>query len=80
MYRINIVIFALTPLSPNPTVDYFDDFDYFKDLENEFPAIVYNNGVTSKSDSGIKPLINSECIDKINLIDEASLSEYDEEI
>ncbi|GJZ20626.1 reverse transcriptase domain-containing protein [Tanacetum coccineum] len=47
------------------------------DLENEFPAIVYNDGLTSKSDFRIKPLINSECI---NLIDETSLSEYDEEI
>ncbi|GJX55907.1 hypothetical protein Tco_0285804 [Tanacetum coccineum] len=28
----------------------------------------------------IRPLINSECIDEINLIDETSLSEYDEEI
>ncbi|GJT67940.1 hypothetical protein Tco_1019420 [Tanacetum coccineum] len=68
------------PLSPNPTADYFDDLDYFKDLENEFPAIVYNDGLTSKSDFGIRPLINSECIDEINLIDETSLSEYDEEI
>ncbi|GJV05281.1 hypothetical protein Tco_1338850 [Tanacetum coccineum] len=68
------------PLSPNPTTDYFDDLDYFKDLENEFPAIVYNDGLTSKSDFGIRPLINSECIDEINLIDETSLSEYDEEI
>ncbi|GJS70390.1 hypothetical protein Tco_0703231 [Tanacetum coccineum] len=49
-------------------------------LENEFPAIVYNDGLTSKSDFGIRPLINSECIDEINLIDETSLSEYDEEI
>ncbi|GKB27079.1 hypothetical protein Tco_0866480 [Tanacetum coccineum] len=38
------------PLSPNLTVDYLDDLDYFKDFENEFPAIVYNNGLTSKSD------------------------------
>ncbi|GJZ75660.1 hypothetical protein Tco_0640125 [Tanacetum coccineum] len=68
------------PLSPNPTVDYFDDLDYFKDLENEFPAIVYNDGLTSKSDFGIRPLINSKCIDEINLTDETSLSEYDEEI
>ncbi|GJU10174.1 hypothetical protein Tco_1132570, partial [Tanacetum coccineum] len=68
------------PLSPNLTVDYFNDLDYFKDIENEFPAIVYNDGLTSKSDFGIKPLINSECIDEINLIDETSLYEYDEEI
>ncbi|GKA30135.1 hypothetical protein Tco_0716440 [Tanacetum coccineum] len=68
------------PLSPNPTVDYFDDLDYFKDLENEFPAIVYNDGLTSKLDLGIKPLINSKCIVELNLINETSLSEYDEEI
>ncbi|GJQ93428.1 hypothetical protein Tco_0004567 [Tanacetum coccineum] len=68
------------PLSPNPTVDYFDDLDYFKDFENKFPAIIYNGGLTSKSDLEIKPLVSSERIDEFNLIDEASLSEYDEEI
>ncbi|GJU14870.1 hypothetical protein Tco_1142836 [Tanacetum coccineum] len=65
---------TLTEIHSEPTVY------YFKDLENEFPAIVYNDGLTSKSDFGIRPLINSECIDEINLIDETSLSEYDEEI
>ncbi|GKD09428.1 hypothetical protein Tco_1189113 [Tanacetum coccineum] len=25
-------------LSPKPTVSYFDDLDFFKDFENEFPA------------------------------------------
>ncbi|GJS19427.1 hypothetical protein Tco_0448059 [Tanacetum coccineum] len=68
------------PLSPNPTVDYFDDLDYFKDFENEFSAIVYNDGLTSKSDLKIKPLVSSERIDEFSLIYEASLSEYDEEI
>ncbi|GKA80222.1 hypothetical protein Tco_0786818 [Tanacetum coccineum] len=29
--------------SPEPTVSYFNDLDYFKDFEKEFPAIVYNN-------------------------------------
>ncbi|GJT35553.1 hypothetical protein Tco_0925972 [Tanacetum coccineum] len=68
------------PLSPNHTIDYFDDLDYFKYFKNEFPAIVYNDGLTSKSDLEIKPLVSSERIDEFNLIDEASLSEYDEEI
>ncbi|GJU57116.1 hypothetical protein Tco_1234882 [Tanacetum coccineum] len=68
------------PLSPNPTVDYFDDLDCFKDFENEFPVFVYNDGLTSKSDLEIKPLASSECIDEFNLIDKASLSEYDEEV
>ncbi|GJY44642.1 hypothetical protein Tco_0432855 [Tanacetum coccineum] len=65
---------------PNPTVDYFDDLDYLKDFKNKFPAIVYNDGLTSKSDLEIKPLVCSERIDEFNLINEASLSEYDEEI
>ncbi|GJV71125.1 hypothetical protein Tco_1491120 [Tanacetum coccineum] len=26
--------------SPKPTVSYFDDLDFFKDFENEFPAVV----------------------------------------
>ncbi|GJZ99917.1 hypothetical protein Tco_0672468 [Tanacetum coccineum] len=68
------------PTSPKPTVDYFDDLDYFKDFKNEYPAIVYNDGLTSKSDLGTKPLVISECINEFNLIDETSLSEYDEEI
>ncbi|GJS67177.1 hypothetical protein Tco_0681741 [Tanacetum coccineum] len=66
--------------SPKPMVDYFDDLDYFKDFENEFPAIVYNDGLTSKSDLGTKPLVISKCIIEFNLIDETSLSEYNEEI
>ncbi|GKF61827.1 hypothetical protein Tco_0181881 [Tanacetum coccineum] len=66
------------PSSPNPTIDYFDDLDYFKDFENEFLAIVYNDGLTSKSN--LEPLINSKRIDEFNLHDETSLSEYDEEI
>ncbi|GKF59645.1 hypothetical protein Tco_0176431 [Tanacetum coccineum] len=36
--------------SPVPTISCFDGLDFFKDFENEFPAIVYNNAQTSKSD------------------------------
>ncbi|GJR57289.1 hypothetical protein Tco_1499451 [Tanacetum coccineum] len=60
------------PLSSNHMAN---DLDCFKDFKNEFPAIVYNDGLTSKSD--FETLINSECID---LIDETSLSEYDNEV
>ncbi|GJZ90856.1 hypothetical protein Tco_0662783 [Tanacetum coccineum] len=38
----------LKPSSSKPMVDYLDDLDYFNDFENEFPAIVYNDGLTSK--------------------------------
>ncbi|GJZ59800.1 hypothetical protein Tco_0615616 [Tanacetum coccineum] len=43
------------PSSSEPTVDYLDDLDYFNDFENEFPAIVYNDGLTSKPDLEIEP-------------------------
>nr|GEX37412.1 hypothetical protein [Tanacetum cinerariifolium] len=68
------------PLSSNTTVDYFDDLDCFNDFENEFPAIVFNDGLTSKSNLEIKPLISTECIDETDLINKTSFSEYDEEI
>ncbi|GKD66521.1 hypothetical protein Tco_1308629 [Tanacetum coccineum] len=51
-----------TRSSPELTVDYLDDLDYFKDFKNEFPAIVYNDGLTSKSDLEIKPLGYTEGI------------------
>nr|GEU54903.1 retrovirus-related Pol polyprotein from transposon TNT 1-94 [Tanacetum cinerariifolium] len=37
-------------LSSKPTVNYFDDFDYFNDFEIEFPTIAYNDALTSKLD------------------------------
>ncbi|GKE19455.1 hypothetical protein Tco_1427032 [Tanacetum coccineum] len=66
-------------LSPKPTVSYFNDLDYFKDFENEFPAIVYNDALKSKSDFLIKPTISPRHIDEFNLKNETSLSECDEE-
>ncbi|GJS21748.1 hypothetical protein Tco_0450380 [Tanacetum coccineum] len=33
-----------------PAVSCFDDLDFFNDLENEFPAIDYNDAQTSKLD------------------------------
>ncbi|GJY92387.1 hypothetical protein Tco_0508169 [Tanacetum coccineum] len=43
--KVNMPLFP----SPKPTVSYFDDLD-FKDFENKFPAIVYNDAQMSKSD------------------------------
>ncbi|GJZ30814.1 hypothetical protein Tco_0575861, partial [Tanacetum coccineum] len=65
--------------SPKPTVSYFDDLDFYKDFENEFPAIVYNDAQTSKSDLLTEPILNPQHIDEFNLKDETSLSECDEE-
>ncbi|GJW20121.1 hypothetical protein Tco_0030743 [Tanacetum coccineum] len=66
-------------LSPEPTVSCFDDLDFFKDFENEFPAIVYNVALTSKSDFLTKPIVSPQHIDEFNLKYEISLSECDEE-
>ncbi|GJZ58691.1 hypothetical protein Tco_0614507 [Tanacetum coccineum] len=66
-------------LSPKPTVSYFDDLDYFKDFGNEFPAIVYNDALTSKLDFLTEPTVSPQHIDEFNLKDETSLSECDED-
>ncbi|GJY37902.1 hypothetical protein Tco_0424266 [Tanacetum coccineum] len=58
---------------------YFDDLDFFKDFENEFPAIVYNDAQTFKSESLTEPILNPQHIDEFNLKDETSLSKCDEE-
>ncbi|GKF05758.1 hypothetical protein Tco_0036426, partial [Tanacetum coccineum] len=65
--------------SPKPKISCFDDLDFFKDFENEFPAIVYNNAQTSKSDLLTEPILNPQHIDEFNLKDETSLSECDEQ-
>ncbi|GJW00697.1 hypothetical protein Tco_1555948 [Tanacetum coccineum] len=73
--KVNMPLFP----SPKPTVSYFDDLDFFKDLENEFPAIVYNDAQTSKLDVLTEPISNPQHINEFNLKDETSLSECDEE-
>ncbi|GKE08368.1 zinc finger, CCHC-type containing protein [Tanacetum coccineum] len=65
----------LKPSSSEFTVDCLDDLDYFKYFKNEFPAIVYNDGLTSKSYLKIEPRVSSGHINKL----ETSLSKYDEE-
>ncbi|GJU01661.1 putative reverse transcriptase domain-containing protein [Tanacetum coccineum] len=49
--KVNMPSFS----SPKPTVSYFNDLDYFKDFEKEFPAIVYNDALTSKLDFLTEP-------------------------
>ncbi|GJX39504.1 hypothetical protein Tco_0252807 [Tanacetum coccineum] len=66
-------------LSPEPTISFFDDLDFFTNLENEFPAIVYNDAQTSKSDLLTEPNLNPQHIDEFDLNDKTSLFEYNEE-
>ncbi|GJR20198.1 reverse transcriptase domain-containing protein [Tanacetum coccineum] len=61
-----------------PTVSYFNDLDYFNDFENEFPAIVYNDALTSKSNFLTEPTLSPQHINEFDLKSETSLSECDE--
>ncbi|GKE17153.1 hypothetical protein Tco_1424730, partial [Tanacetum coccineum] len=51
--KVNMPLFP----SPEPTVSCIDDLDFFKDFENEIPAIVYNDALTSKSNFSTKPTL-----------------------
>ncbi|GKD05870.1 hypothetical protein Tco_1180844 [Tanacetum coccineum] len=62
--------------SSETTVSYFNDFDHFKDFEKEFPAIVYNDALTCKSDFSHEPTVRTQHIDEF---DETSLSKCDDE-
>ncbi|GKB61293.1 hypothetical protein Tco_0917479 [Tanacetum coccineum] len=67
------------PLFPSPehTVSCIDDLDFFKDFENEFPAMVYNDAQTSKSDLLTESNLSPQHIDEVD--DKTSLSKCDEE-
>nr|GEX58767.1 hypothetical protein [Tanacetum cinerariifolium] len=70
--KVNMPSFLL----PKPEISYYKDLDFLKDFKNEFPAIVYNDALTSKSDFLTKHIVSPQCIDKIN--NETSLTECDE--
>nr|GEY35597.1 hypothetical protein [Tanacetum cinerariifolium] len=65
--------------SPKPTVSCIDDLDFFKDFENKFLAIVYNDALTSKSNFSPEPTLCPQHIDEFDFKDETSSSKYDEE-
>ncbi|GJZ26399.1 hypothetical protein Tco_0570652 [Tanacetum coccineum] len=64
------------PSSPEPEVSYSNDLDFFKDFKNEFPAIVYNDALTSKLDFLTEHIVSPQHIDEFN--NETSLPECDE--
>ncbi|GJR03953.1 hypothetical protein Tco_0526937 [Tanacetum coccineum] len=72
--KVNMPLF----LTPEPEVSYSNDLDFFKYFENEFPAIVYNDGLTSKSDFRTEPTVCPQHIDEFDLKNETSLSKCDE--
>nr|GEU46376.1 hypothetical protein [Tanacetum cinerariifolium] len=64
--------------SPKQKVSYFNNLDFFKDFENEFLAIIYNDALTSKPYFLTEPTLKPRPIDEFDFKDETSLSEYDE--
>ncbi|GJT02671.1 hypothetical protein Tco_0823840 [Tanacetum coccineum] len=73
--KVNMPLFP----SPEPSVSCIDGLDFFKDFQNEFLAIVYNDALTSKLDFSTEPTVSPQHIDEFNLKDETSLSKCDEE-
>nr|GEV95946.1 hypothetical protein [Tanacetum cinerariifolium] len=51
--KVNMPLF----LSPEPSVSCIDDLEFFKDFENKFSAIVYNDALMSKSDFSTEPTL-----------------------
>ncbi|GKC97958.1 hypothetical protein Tco_1168233 [Tanacetum coccineum] len=84
---------TVSPLNKNEidfriSFDESDDEDYMsiclhhlslRSVENEFPAITYNDDLMSKSDYLTEPSLSPQHIDEFDLKNETSLSEYDEE-
>ncbi|GKA26080.1 hypothetical protein Tco_0712189 [Tanacetum coccineum] len=70
--KVNMPLFP----SPEPTASYFDNLDYLKNFENEYPTIVYNDALTSKSDFLTEPTVNPQHVNEFN---KTSLYECDEE-
>ncbi|GKB25201.1 hypothetical protein Tco_0864602 [Tanacetum coccineum] len=62
-----------------PKVSCFDDLDFFKDFENEFLTIVYNDALTSKSNYLTEPILSPQHIDEFDLKGETLLAKCDEE-
>ncbi|GJR15233.1 hypothetical protein Tco_0797885 [Tanacetum coccineum] len=56
------------PSSPEPTVSYSNDLDFFKEFVNEFPAIAFNDNLTSELvEPSIIPLHINELKNKTSL-------------
>ncbi|GKD00537.1 hypothetical protein Tco_1170811 [Tanacetum coccineum] len=63
---------------PNITIEEYVQLETERALRNEFPTIVYNYALASKSGFSSKPTVSTTHVDEVNLNDETSLSEYDD--
>ncbi|GJW00724.1 hypothetical protein Tco_1555975 [Tanacetum coccineum] len=60
-------------------VMYFEDIDYFKDFENEFPAIVYKDALTSEPEVSSEPMVSAHHFNKVDFDFMISFDESDDE-
>ncbi|GJV19914.1 ribonuclease H-like domain-containing protein [Tanacetum coccineum] len=60
-------------------VKYFKDIDYFKDFENEFPAIVYKDALTSELKVSSEPTVSAHHVKKVDFNFVISFDESDDE-
>ncbi|GJR45978.1 hypothetical protein Tco_1314081 [Tanacetum coccineum] len=58
-------------------VMYFEDIDYFKDFETEFPTIVYKDGLTPIPEVSSEPTVSPHYVKEIDF--EISFAESDDE-
>ncbi|GKC02043.1 hypothetical protein Tco_0993653, partial [Tanacetum coccineum] len=58
-------------------VRYFEDINYFKDFENEFPAIVYKDALKSEPKVLSQPTVSARHFEKVDF--EISFGESDDE-
>ncbi|GKD03227.1 hypothetical protein Tco_1178201 [Tanacetum coccineum] len=60
-------------------VEYFEDIDYIKDFETEFPVIVRKDASTSKPEVSSKPMVSPNQAKEVDFDFEISFTESDDE-
>ncbi|GJY47097.1 hypothetical protein Tco_0436160 [Tanacetum coccineum] len=60
-------------------ISYFEDIDYFKNFETEFPAIVYEDALTSEPKVSPEPTVSPHHVKEVDLEFEISFAESDDE-
>ncbi|GKD01486.1 hypothetical protein Tco_1171760 [Tanacetum coccineum] len=60
-------------------IRYDEDVHFLRSFETEFPAIVYNDALTSELELSCEPTVSPQHIDKVNWKIEISLSDSDDE-
>ncbi|GKB52138.1 hypothetical protein Tco_0902891 [Tanacetum coccineum] len=58
---------------------YDEDVHFLRSVETEFPAIVYNDALTSELEISCEPTVSPQHNDKVNWKIEKSLSDSDDE-